>query len=58
MFKKPQKQDASGQVSTEKVVGFFKGIIEVESKEDKLNFSRLSSFSLSRPKPKALFSAA
>ena len=39
MFKS-KKQDASGQVSTEQVVGFFKGIIEVESKEDKLNYKR------------------
>ena len=39
MFKS-KKQDASGQVSTEKVVGFFKGIIEVESKEDKINYKR------------------
>lgn len=32
---KAQKQDASGEVSTEQVVGFFKGIIEIESREDK-----------------------
>ena len=29
------KKDASGQDSTEKVVGYFKGIVEVESREDK-----------------------
>lgn len=33
------KKDASGQDSTEKVVGYFKGIVEVESREDKYNYS-------------------
>lgn len=33
-----KKKDASGQDSTEKIVGYFKGIIEVESKEDKANY--------------------
>jgi hypothetical protein len=28
-------KDASGQVSTEKICGIFKGVIEVENKEDK-----------------------
>mmetsp|Transcript_15455 Transcript_15455/g.26147 ORF Transcript_15455/g.26147 Transcript_15455/m.26147 type:complete len:262 (+) Transcript_15455:392-1177(+) len=37
MFK-TQAKDESGQVSTEQIVGFFKGIIEVESKEDKANY--------------------
>jgi hypothetical protein len=34
MFKSAKKKDESGQDSTEQVVGFFKGIIEIESKED------------------------
>lgn len=34
------KKDASGQDSTEKVVGYFKGIIEVESREDKYKYTQ------------------
>jgi len=33
------KKDASGQDSTEKVVGYFKGIVEVESREDKYAYN-------------------
>ena len=39
MFK-TKKKDESGQESTEQVVGFFKGIIEIESKEDKIEYKR------------------
>ena len=38
MFKS-QKQDDSGQVSTIQTVGFFKGIIEIESKSDRKEYS-------------------
>jgi hypothetical protein len=40
MFKS-QKQDESGCVSTDQVVGYFKGIIEIESKDDKVKYRRL-----------------
>jgi hypothetical protein len=40
MFK-TKKKDESGQESTEQIVGFFKGLIEIESKEDKINYKRL-----------------
>ena len=40
MMKKAQKKDASGQDSTEKVVGFFKGIVEVESRHDRAEYDR------------------
>jgi hypothetical protein len=39
MFK-TKKKDESGQDSNEQIVGFFKGIIEIESKEDKINYNR------------------
>jgi hypothetical protein len=39
MFK-TKKKDESGQESTEQIVGFFKGLIEIESKEDKINYKR------------------
>ena len=39
MFK-TQKTDASGQQSNEKVVGYFKGIIEIESKEEKFRYEK------------------
>jgi hypothetical protein len=32
---KQQKQDESGQISTEREVGFFKGIIEIENAKEK-----------------------
>ena len=38
MMRKAQKKDASGQDSTEKVVGYFKGIVEVESRQDKYEY--------------------
>ena len=34
MFKKNVKKDESGAISDEKIVGQFKGIIEVESQQD------------------------
>ena len=37
---KTTKQDASGQVSTEQVVGTFKGIIEIESEEGQVTYAK------------------
>ena len=37
---KKTKKDASGQDSTEKVVGYFKGIVEVESREDRYEYNQ------------------
>jgi hypothetical protein len=35
------KKDASGQASTEQCVGIFKGILEVENKQDKENYVKV-----------------
>ena len=40
MLKKAQKKDASGQDSNEKVVGYFKGIVEVESRHDRYDYDQ------------------
>lgn len=42
-----QKLDASGQLSTEKIVGFFKGVIDVESIEAKSKYRQLKDYLLS-----------
>ena len=47
MFK-TQKRDESGEVSTEQCVGYFKGIIEVEAKEDKIEYQRKKKFLINR----------
>jgi hypothetical protein len=39
LFGKAKKQDASGEISTEQVVGYFKSIVEVESGHDKVLYS-------------------
>lgn len=38
LFKKTKK-DESGQDSTEKIVGYFKGIVEVESRQDRYDYN-------------------
>ena len=38
---KKKKKDESGQDSSEKVVGIFKGIVEVESRDDRRNYDIL-----------------
>jgi hypothetical protein len=39
MFQKETKKDESGQDSTIQCVGIFKGIIQIESKEDKIKYN-------------------
>ena len=44
------KKDTSGQDSTKKKVGTFKGIVEVESKEDKKNYKNSKNILIERLK--------
>lgn len=43
-MRRAQKRDRSGAISNEKIVGYFKGIVEVESQHDRDEYEDRKAF--------------